>query len=209
MKTLKNLRIQNSIAVTVIVSLLFLTSCKKEDLVTTTSGNATATDGVKQAPQAKSNQIHPPAEFRAELPKAGQSTVMIKIDHIAARTHAPDYSVSIKFDGTIIFEGRRNVAYVGTKEWQLASDKFMNVKQLFDHSGFNSIEDNLSELADVPMVYTTWCASPAQRATTLFDYNDGYPEGLISLRQKAESILDLWEYINYFEPMKATGTLVK
>ena len=206
MKTLKNIRIQNSIAATVIVSLLFLSSCQKEDLVTTTSGNVTTSDNAKHDPQGKRHQVHPAADARFELPEA-QSTIMIKIDHIAGRTHAPDYSVSIKFDGTIIFEGRRNVAYLDTKEWRLASDKFMNVKQLFENSGFNSIENHLSELADVPMVYTTWSASAAQRSKTLFDYNDGYPEGLISLRQKAESILDLGQYIGYFQPQAAKGTV--
>ena len=195
MKTLKN------ISASFIVLVLFVSSCKKDDLTSTNSGNSSSSDVARQALQNNDQQ----AAYGTSFQQVAEQTVMMRINHIAARSQFPDYSITIKFDGTIIFEGRRNVAFIGTKEWKLAGDKFMNVKQLFDHSGFNSIEDRLSLLADAPMVATTWCASSVQLPRTLIDYYQGYPEGLISLREKAENILNLVEFVSGgSKPIKAT-----
>ncbi|MEO5572044.1 MAG: DUF6438 domain-containing protein [Bacteroidia bacterium] len=190
MKTINlNNSIKNSLTVSLISSVLFLASCSKEELSLPVA-NASQSAGEARTALAQATE----ATASSDLQKA-TSTIMIRIEHQAARSEAPDYAVTIKFDGTIKFEGRRNVAYIGNREWKLELSKFIAIKNLFAYTNFTSIEDNLPLLADVPMIYTTYCASPADFAKTLFDYDHDYPEGLISLREKAEILLDLNMYI--------------
>lgn len=184
MKTIKEFSVLATIYSLLIASILFSSGCKKEDLLP--SPDAVAYSSEKQASESLVSRTSSASDFAVR-----KSDIMIKIDHNAARSLMPDYCVSVKFDGNIIFEGRRNVSYIGKKEWKLDMNKLYAVKKLFEQSGFNMIEDNLSLLADVPMVSTTWCATPSNIPKTLVDYNGDYPEGLISLRQKAEYILDL------------------
>lgn len=196
MKTIKNFNLKNSLSISFAAFALLLASCKKDDLATTSANESTKSASAKYAMPGQAKQSTLKNITRDHDPKIKEVFSMITIDHIAARTHAPDYCVTVKSDATVIFEGRRNVALVGTKEWKLNAEQFHALKDMFEHSGFNSIEDNLSLLADVPMVSTTWSNSLADFSRTLIDYNQGYPEALISLRNKAEDMLDLSKYVN-------------
>ncbi|MEO5570661.1 MAG: DUF6438 domain-containing protein [Bacteroidia bacterium] len=200
MKNSSNFSIKNSLTVSLFASaLFFLASCEKEVIpapsginVNGNTEKATASNGASQAEQV---------QFAAASDAASQSVHksfdMIVIDHHAARSYGPDYSVTVRGDGYVTFEGRRNVSVLGKKVWKLDEEKFSAIKRIFEASDFAHIEDNLSLIAGVPIVYTSYAASAYSRQVTLFDYNKTDPAKLIFLRLKAEDILDIYEYVSY------------
>ncbi|MEO5569974.1 MAG: DUF6438 domain-containing protein [Bacteroidia bacterium] len=197
MKTLKHFNLKNILSASAIASVLFFASCEKE-IIQAPSGINAKGDIQKVSASVQDQQASSLVSNKAPV-----VIDMIKIDHQAALTHTPDYSVTVKSNGLVIYEGRKYVAVTGQKKWILDSEKFAFLKSLY--SDFDKIQDNLSLMADVPMVYTTWSASADTRTIILFDYDLGEPEQLINLRKRTELLLDIDRFIGHLV-IEHTGT---
>jgi len=189
MKTSNNLSDSNSIYLTAFMMAFFFifTSCQKENIVVSSSGNIKTISLQKHAASGKKDQSQ---DLFFQL---------LKIDHSGAGTYLPDYSVTVRSDGHVTFIGRKYVGYIGKKEFDLTDEKYFELTSLLNERGFYHITDNLqlNDDVNIPVNATTYRASLSANELTLIDFNKGYPADLIQLRMQAEWILDLSYYIYY------------
>jgi len=129
----------------------------------------------------------------AELSTAPLYLVM-RIKHSAARTDKPDYRISLYQDGSVAFEGVRNVARVGTFYYKIPDNTMQDFNRMMQEVDFYGIVDDNPVILDVPMISTTFVRAGSD-PKTLIDYNNGYPQTLIALREKVESMLSVVRYI--------------
>jgi hypothetical protein len=190
MKTTKStLQIPRNLAGIIMIVFIF-SSCSKDELLPA-SPPSSATSHTVTGEQVQ------PAENPVNL-----SYQAITINHIAARTSLPDYEVTVYSDGNVIFEGRRNTAFTGTKNFKIDERTFSMLTDMFVSSHLFDVPQAagsvpVSELADVPEVLTTF-TNGNHPAITLTDYNDTHamPE-LISLRTHAEDLLNIDHLISF------------
>ena len=177
MKTSKKFNLVNKISAFLFIcaSAFFMTSCQEEDLPMPVRSS----DGI-----AAGRQIAPRSD----------AFEMIKIDHIAARTSMADYSVSVKSDGIVTFEGRRNVAVIRKETFKISEARLAELSKMFTDAKFNSINDKLTIVPDLPYHLTTYCASAELRSKTILD-NSQEPLNLIDLRIRVEKVLDISKYV--------------
>lgn len=187
----------------IITSSLFMASCEKEELMDFSVESKETTERQNKPIDihgAKTNRIQADAaNFDQSLASENASAgifIMIKIDHLPGKSAEPDYSVTVTSDGHVTYDGRGSVAVKGKIEQDVKGFVLEEIKGLFEHSGFSSILQDLPNIADAPRVYTTWKSSSIARPITLMDYNRAYPMALVSLRIKAESILNIPELVH-------------
>ena len=173
-----------TLALIIMIAFTF-NSCQKDDL---TSMN-------NEGNQNSSNSSI--SDAGAKMPSAGMA--LVKIDHMAAKSMQPDYSVTVTSNGNIVFEGRRNVKFIG-RTYLLASDESMlTIKKLIANSNFLNIVVKNEFAMDAPQVTTTCTLKqqPSSEATyaytvkSLTDINNGYPKVLYTFRTSIEKQLQI------------------
>ena len=190
-----------NIAIT-IASLFLITSCGKEELKAP-AGNPDRGDitmkqrGPVYVSYGSTENKNPHAALdRIEPPNYGFS--VIKIEHLWQK-YAPDYSVTIRFDGYVTFEGRRNCAYNHTITFWAPRENVNELQNLYLNTNFYTIADTLKAYTKTSMHATTCTPLGSEVNKTLIDFNKGYPYALISFRKKAESLMGITQYVGYEE----------
>ncbi len=163
-----------SLASFLIVFLLFLSACQKEELASTNS-----------SVQANNENL-----ARQKQPADQSPFTLITIDHSAAQTHLPDYSVTIRSDGNILFNGRRNTAVSGKVEFKAPQKVMTQLRVMFTEANLSDME-NLPSVPDLPSIATTFKAATNAEAITRIDFNHNNPRELIQLRTKTETLLKI------------------
>jgi len=157
---------------------LLITSCQKEEW---------------QQQQSDTNSS-PRSNFNQQAKESpAMAFTSIKIDHIAAMSLLPDYSIIINSNGTAIYEGRRNVRVKGIVELRITDKELWYINSVCMRTSFFQLKGGESNVPDMPSVETTYIIW--KRQFTLSDYN-GQPEELASFRSKIESALNLSKLIN-------------
>ena len=118
--------------------------------------------------------------------------VMLVIEHNAVRSNLPDYIVTLRRNGAVEFEGRKNVSHIGRYKMQAEEGTVSYIKNMFEAANFFNIQQVPIQW-DAPNVATTY--SNGIRSKTLIDFNKGIPQLLIQIRKKAEEKLNISRYI--------------
>ena len=165
------------------VSVFFLASCSKDELPQPSAGN-TAVANVEM------KQIAPPIVY---------AFTVIAIDHQAGRNRLPDYRVTVKSDGTVLFEGRRNVVVRGKVSFTIGAGRLSELIAVFKNGGFMKMKDQLDLNPELPRVATSFSAVDVDGANsakmkTLVD-NNKLPAALVRMREKAELILHTERFV--------------
>ena len=163
-----------SITSFILVFLLFFSACQKDELAST--NNAVQANNENLSRQKQSADQSP---FN-----------LITIDHSAAQTHLPDYSVTISSDGTILFNGRRNTAVAGKVQFKAPQKIMTQLRVLFTEANLADME-NLPSIPDLPSIATSFKAATNAETVTRIDYNNSNPRELIQLRTKTETLLKI------------------
>lgn len=126
------------------------------------------------------------------------------INHLSGRALSmPDYEVRLLSNRTVIFEGRRNVRFIGRFQFMIDGATYVKVTSLFDRANFFAMKDNVPPMLDVPEVFTTYTIKSEEadaeqvqwKSRTLKDI--GYmPKDLVTLRTNVEKVLGIEKYIN-------------
>jgi hypothetical protein len=180
MKTLSTLIVKISIIVTA-ASLFFLTSCRKEE-----PAAPSANVNLSQAKTSAVNKIEPP----------NYGFMTIQIDH-TRQIYTPEYSVTVRYDGWVTFEGRKNCAYNHIITFYVPYENVSRLQNLFLNTNFFEIADALKTSTNSPAVLTTCINLGSGTSKTLTDFNKGYPAALIYFRTKAESLMGITKYVGY------------
>jgi len=171
------------VALIIIITVFILSSCNKDELYPASPPASSSTDVAVGQDQAAVNPMNLP--YR-----------VITINHLSARTSLPDYEVAVYSDRNVIFEGRRNTTFTGTKNFKIDERTFFTLKDMFISShlfdgliGPGSVPP--TEMADVPEVFTSF-NDGTHPTVTLRDYNNLYAmRELIRLRTDAEALLNI------------------
>lgn len=170
-------------------SMVFMAGCQKEE---------SAQPGSDSKDYNHLKQAGPPLATFA----------FITIDHYAANTSLPDYSVSVKSNGIVVFEGKRNVAYMGRLQFEVPPSTINNLKDLFIHSNFFNMRDEIIWSPDLPINSTTYAIDRSDGGIKTLHDRESKPAELVALREKAESLLHISKYIIKSGPVAATASTI-
>lgn len=119
----------------------------------------------------------------------------IIIDHYSGTSILPDYSVKVSADGQGVYEGKRNVAVIGKVPLDVSEATIKSLKELFSHSNFFKMRDEVIFAPDLPINTTTYANKGGADFTKTLHDRDANPAELVSLRNKVEYLLNISKYI--------------
>ena len=158
-------------------AVVLFTGCQKDAMPTVSSNDQN---------QSSVERIKPTA----------QSFTIIVIDHSSARTELPSYKVEIKANGDGMFDGRKNTAFIGSKEFHVSSAMMQEIKNMFIESKFSEIE-SMTFANDLPIVSTSFRMDNASEFITKLDYTQSDKASrLIELRTNIEEMLGISQFVN-------------
>jgi len=183
MKTTKSVTAKSKTSIVsfalIIVSAFLIASCQKEEEQPTASSANNASEMAKG--------------FDHPLPVPTIAFTSIKINHIAARSLNPDYSITIYANGSGVYEGRRNVHIMGVKHFEMDKRTLEYISDLSLRINFFDIRAIDFNIPDLPIVATTFTNSEGTK--TLAD-SEGVPEVLVAFRTKIETALNMSKLVS-------------
>jgi hypothetical protein len=158
----------------------------------TLNGQSSGTHQAELAPLAGSPESGPEQQNVGAIP-AGTLNV-IRIDHFAGRSRLPDYSVTVRSDGLVIYEGRENVRVRGRQTFMMTDITVPVLKEIFDRKGFFHIVPDFVHHADMPYVVTSYQPTLLRKAKSTAD-NHSIPATLVGIRQEVETLLGIDRFV--------------
>lgn len=163
-------------------SLLFMASCKKEE-----SG------------QPSSSGTSGQNERRMNYAQASQRLVFrtIIIDHRAANTDYPEYTLKVNNNGSALYTGIKNVKTIGTVKLEMSARTINLINdfaiKFIESTKYLKMESTINESKTmaIPMVLTTFANNNGAPSVTLRDNNSGQPVWLATFRNEVEKALDI------------------
>ena len=116
----------------------------------------------------------------------------LEIDHHSIGLGGHDYKVVLFDDGSVLFQGRANVAYLGDHVSHIDIQTVDYIRNMFLASQFYSIPSS-NPLWRMPFVETTFAYE--SKVATVRDVNDGIPQIILQIRSKAEDLMQVQELI--------------
>jgi hypothetical protein len=119
---------------------------------------------------------------------------MIKINHDANLTSAPDYSVTIRSDGLVTYEGRSHVLVKRKIEFSISPEMVRKLDAIFAPPSFTEVQANdetrmgLPEIPEHVLVTTTYF-NGHQPPKIWVGSDNGYPVDVVYRRKKVEQLL--------------------
>ena len=190
MKTAKTLshKMKIGMAITILASaLLALASCQKEE-------------------QQPDNLSQPDAQLKINLQASNLSLAFasVQINHKPMSAVKPDYSVTVSSNGKVIFEGRKNVRFIGTKTIDATQSSLIAINSLYIRLNHDLTENNRfagdEGLPVMDQVITTYRATNSDHFISRVDFDNGFPVDLVSFRTKVEKALSIQEFVNTLGP---------
>jgi hypothetical protein len=130
---------------------------------------------------------------------------VIKIDHYGARSRLPDYSVTVRSDGLVIYEGRNHVRVRDRVTFYMSGITLPVLNEIFVEGRFYNITSDVVISADRPYVLTTYQPSVARRPKSIADNYKDYPAQLIQIRSEVENLLGIGRFVyNDFPALPAS-----
>ncbi len=203
MKTSKNLTGSFAKAITcaafVLTSSLLISSCQKEEeQVPGKPQNPTTNEKTMDSPTPptphRKQQIATVNDKIISLHDAKLAFAQITIDHYAAGTNQPDYSVSVSANGTATFKGRRNVNVDGLRMMEVSNEQLANINRLvLQLRDLPDVKENSNEFKNLmarPINRTTITNSSKSTIWSLSDDNL-QPKWLVEFRKQVENELKI------------------
>jgi len=120
--------------------------------------------------------------------------LMITLERTACFGTCPIYKLTIKGDGTVIYEGERFVNVTGTQTTKISSDKIRELVDEFYKSGYFSLKESYTKKCDirgcmhVTDLPTTITSITIDEKTKRVENYFGAPEKLDELQNKIDDI---------------------
>lgn len=189
MKTTKSLSHKMKVGMAIAIlagALLSLASCKKEEV----------------QPQATS-QTAGDRQMNHSANALPLSYASIQINHAPMRPGKPAYIVTLTADGRVVFDGKRNVRFLGTKTFGITPATLIYINGLYMQFMTSITHDRVAGDEGLPVmdqVFTTWRAADSDKFNTRVDFDNGSPANLVSFRSRVEAALEIKHLINTSGP---------
>lgn len=154
-------------------ALLFLSSCEKEATLVPSQVQSTSENRALQMP------VIP--EF------------LLRIDHISQGAISADYSMMLWTDGTVQFTGRYYVPYPGVQYTSISLQDVDYIRNMYLSAQFSFLP-SVTPIAQTPFVKTTFSGNALP--VSVIDLNNGSPMMILKMREKAEEIMGIDNFIN-------------
>jgi len=127
---------------------------------------------------------------------ATQEELVIKLERTACFGACPVYSLTIKGNGTVIYEGKDFVQTKGVQETTVGPDVINQLLLAFEESDYFSLNDSYTRFgkSDMPSVYTSISIGNHTKSVKHYLGDSSAPENLIELENKIDEIVntDQW-----------------
>lgn len=120
-------------------------------------------------------------------------TAVISLERVPCYGTCPYYSLTIFGNGTVIYEGRSNVAVVGKHTYSVPKENAEHLINYFQLYGFFSMKDSYGTCGDCP-TYTTSIRLDEKTKTVVYN---GYsaPDRLNFLDKQIDSLANSYDWV--------------
>jgi hypothetical protein len=129
-----------------------------------------------------------------QVKKLKKNTLIITIERESCRGFCPAYKMTIYGDGTVEYEGKRNVQDIGNFEKKISKGKVQELLKAFQEANYMSLENEYDDpsMADAVAVFTsikfTDKADGKEKTKSIKNRVKG-PEALTKLQDQIDSIV--------------------
>lgn len=129
-----------------------------------------------------------------EIKKLKKNTLMISIERESCRGFCPSYKMVIYGDGSVEYEGKRNVDNIGMYEKKIGKDKVKELLKAFQDANYLGLDNEYDDpaVADVPATLTSIKfldkESKADKSKNIRNRSKG-PEALNKLQDQIDAIV--------------------
>ncbi|MCS7027566.1 MAG: DUF6438 domain-containing protein [Bacteroidia bacterium] len=129
-----------------------------------------------------------------EVKKLKKNTLIITIERESCRGFCPAYKMTIYGDGTVEYEGKRNVDNIGKFEKKIPKSKVQELLKAFQEANYMNLEDVYDDpsTADAVAVYTSIKfvdKKDGKEKSKSIKNRMGGPQALNILQDKIDSIV--------------------
>jgi len=121
---------------------------------------------------------------------------VIKIDHLAGNSKLPEYSVTVRSDLWVIYEGKKNVRVVDKISFRISDREMTKFINIFKANDFYNQSSDLDIAWGLPIVLTTFRPSQPNKPFTIYDDCYNNPEKLVLIRKSVEEVLGIDRFVN-------------
>ena len=125
---------------------------------------------------------------------------VIKIDHQSGKSRLPDYTVTVRSDGWVIYDGHLYVRVLDRIAFRMTDITFPVLHEIFDQYSFYYIFPDFKPYADAPMVYTTYQPYQLERPRMIYDDYHDNPAKLVMIRTTVENLLGIGRFVTISYP---------
>ena len=123
--------------------------------------------------------------------------VVITLERTACYGFCPIYSLTIKGNGTVLYEGEDFVETVGKAETVISREKVEQLLSEFEKIDYDSLKDSYTErtITDAPSVITSITRNGKTKTIEHYHGDFNAPEKLTELEDKIDEIVDSEQWI--------------
>jgi len=132
--------------------------------------------------------------YAQEVKKLKKNTLVITIERETCRGFCPAYKMTVFGDGTVEYEGKRNVDNIGQFQKKISKGKVQELLKAFQEANYMSLENEYDDpsIADAVAVFTSIKfidkADGKEKTKSIKNRVKG-PEALTKLQDKIDSIV--------------------
>lgn len=123
--------------------------------------------------------------------------LVIKLERTVCFGKCPAYSLTIKGDGSVIYEGKDNVRITGIQEATVESMIISRLLEEFEDADYYSLKDSYTGFgkSDMPTVYTSISLGDHTKSVRHYLGDNSAPAKLTSLENKIDEIVNSAQWI--------------
>lgn len=123
--------------------------------------------------------------------------VVITLERTACFGTCPVYSLTIRGDGTVVYEGKDFVKVKGKAETTISQEQVEQLVSEFEKVDYFSLNDSYTErtITDAPTVTTSITIDGKTKTIEHYRGDENAPEALTQLENKIDEIVDSEQWI--------------
>lgn len=135
---------------------------------------------------------------RSQTPQPSDiKDVVITLERTVCFGACPDYTLTIRGDGTVTYEGRRFVKIEGTRTITISEEKIRQLLSEFQRVDYFSLDDSYEEFmaTDMPSAITSLKVNSETKTVRHYHGDFSAPEQLTELEDRIDEIVNSDQWI--------------
>jgi ABC-type amino acid transport substrate-binding protein len=130
-------------------------------------------------------------------PSVSTKETVIKLERTACRGKCPVYTLTVKGNGTVIYEGKDFVQTKGVKEATISQDEIKKLVSEFEKVNYFSLSDSYTQVVITDFPYVTTSITAGGKTKTIRHYHGDLdaPKSLKELEDKIDEIVNSAQWV--------------